>query len=141
MYGPSTATDHLPPHARRAKCRLHRVHTRLLFYLEGSVLVFGPQTNTSCQMMPRLREWHKPSPGMSTQDCQTYCWLGPGGVYASVLFCQVVHFGPLQHPLLSRPRQLPLSPSQMAKIDRTMQPHFGQDLLSRQVAGLPDCQA
>ena len=32
-------------------------------------LVFGPQTNNSCHMMP---------------------------VYASVLFCQVVHFGPLQ---------------------------------------------
>ena len=116
MYRPSTATDHLPPDERRAKCISPWGHTCIFPYLKGSVKVFGPQINTSCQMMPRLREWHKLSPGMSTQDCQIYCWLRPGGVYASFLFCQVVHFGPLQHPLLSRPRQLPLPRSQ---IDRT----------------------
>ena len=34
------------------------------------VVAYGPQTHTFCQMLPRLHEWHKPSPGMCTQDCR-----------------------------------------------------------------------
>ena len=58
--------------------------------------------------------------GYSVPDCQFYCWLGPAGVYTSVLFCCVGHSGPIQHPALSRPRQLPRSPRQIAEIDRAM---------------------
>jgi hypothetical protein len=76
----------------------------------------------------------------NAQGCQIYCWLGHAGVYTSVLFCCVVHSGPIQHPLLSRPRQLPYFPSQIAKIYRTMSTPFRHVPIYGQVVGLPDCQ-
>ena len=101
VCGPSTAIGHIPPRERRASRRLHSglmVLSRGLPYQVCSVSVGVIRwTGTPCQMLPRLQ----------VVRIARFIFGWAHGVRQRFVLCQVVHPGPIQHPLCHAPSSSP----------------------------------
>ena len=114
MCGPSRVTGHLPRNVDCTWCILAFLITKnSLFRFLGCIpntfcnVLQDCMSGTSLRLAFALRIAGF-SVGWALQEC------------TPALFCQVVLFGPIQPPLMLRPRQLPVSPSLIAKIDRSI---------------------
>ena len=109
VCGPSTAIGHIPPRERQASRRWHSGHmvlSRGLPYQVCSVSVDDVGLAHLARFAKiELIDGHLLSPGRCS-GLPDLLLVGPSrGVRRRFVLCQVVHSGPIQHPLLSHPRQ------------------------------------
>ena len=113
VCGPSTAIGHIPPGERRASRRLHSGHmvlSRGLPYQVCSVSV--PRQSLDWHTLPdvakiEMIDGHLLSPGRCS-GLPDLLLVGPSrGVRQRFVLCQVVHSGPIQHPLCHAPGSSP----------------------------------